>query len=168
MRGLAIIAVFTIGACGDNLREVIVDAAADVPGPACVASFTGNFAEASSTFAACAKLDLDTETLELAVPSSTLGTSFQITIALGPSPSVGVYSSETTTTWRAIASEDVGGPECIYLASDATLPRGSFTLTLDQLEATSADGTLDLLMYVLTPPFTDCGPQLTEILALRF
>ncbi len=162
----AIAALVAIAACGNG--DAVGDAAADGTEPACMASFTGNFTE-TSLITACAQVEPDA-VLAIVVPSTMLGTSFKIAIDLGAAPAAAAYSSETVATWSATASEPVGGPDCIYLASNTTTPRGSFALSLDHIDVASgaAHGTLEVTMYVLTPPFTSCGSQMTEMLALRF
>lgn len=151
--------VVLLAACGSS-PVAAVDAV--VPPPPCTGTFTGNFTE-TATMADCAMQSASM--LQLAIPSATLATSFQIAIDLGPSPSTGTYSSETVGAWSASAAAKIGNAQCVYAAGNAAVPSGSFSLTLDDL---APHGKLDLLVYVLMPPFTNCGPQMTEAIALTF
>src|ERR1700690_3131355 len=148
-----------LAACGST--PVAIDGAAVIP-PPCTGAFTGNFTE-TATMADCAMQSASM--LQLAMPSATLATTFQIAIDLGPSPSTGTYSSETVGAWSPSASAKVGNAQCVYAAGNAAVPSGSFSLTLDDL---APHGKLDMGVYVLMPPFTSCGPQMTETIALRF
>ncbi len=167
MRALVLIA---LAACGDNAGKPV-----DAPGPdaatGCTATFTGNFAE-TGVFATCAMVaaGMPDATLTFTVPTVTLGTSFAVTIDLGPAPSAGEYSSETVATWSARAVERVGDGPCLYNAGNTAVPHGSFDLELDALDVASntSHGMLALTVYVLAFPSIACGTGDTEMLALRF
>jgi hypothetical protein len=62
---------------------------------------------------------------------------------------------------------------CLYHAGAATVPPSTFTLELDTLDAIDAvdahaHGKLDLMLYVLSRPYTYCGEANIERLALTF
>lgn len=61
--------------------------------------------------------------------------SLDISIALGPSPSAGSYSSEGSLAWSAAG---LTAANCVYSAGSESVPVGSFQLTLSSLEI--ADG----------------------------
>src|SRR5262249_9171691 len=134
----------------------------------CGVELTGNFTESSSSPAACPTLapdDTGHQVLKFSVPSTTLATSFAITIDLGPTPSAGNYSSETLTAWNALAIEEVGSGECIFRPGAPAVPTGSFTLALD---STAPHGTVRILNYVLALLGTNCGAGDTETLQVGF
>jgi hypothetical protein len=58
-----------------------------------------------------------------------------VAIALGASPTVGDYSSETVHEWSAFG---VARPGCEYVAGSQSVPRGRFKLTLSALEIVDA------------------------------
>src|SRR5262249_43455236 len=116
---------------------------------ACSVELTGNFSESARSAAACPTLVPDAnnhQILTFSVPSTTLATSFAITLDLGAAPTPGTYSSETVTTWSALAIEEIGNGECIFQAGATAVPTGSFTLALD---STAPHGTVRILHYVL-------------------
>jgi hypothetical protein len=157
---LAPVLAVVLGACKTE-APAMVDAVAVAP--PCTGAFTGNFT-ATATMADCATQAAGV--LQLAMPSTTLATTFQIAIDLGATPSTGMYAPGIVATWSASASATVGNAQCVYSAGNAAVPSGSFSLTVDDAEA--PHGKLDLLLYVLMPPFTDCGPQMTESMTLTF
>jgi hypothetical protein len=112
--------------------------------------------------------------LDFLVPSEALGTKLGVRIDLGPAPTLGSYSSETTAIWSAIAirSVPVHGA-CVYTAGSTSIPNGSFTLDVHAFETLTAHGALVLTMFVLPRTTeqgvqTDCGPGTTENLDLHF
>jgi len=54
-----------------------------------------------------------------------------VSIVLGPSPSVGSYSSQTSSQWSAVGITD---SRCQYVAGSESVPPGSFRLSLSSLE----------------------------------
>ena len=153
-----------LAACGGSSHPPDVDA----PPGSCHVDLSGNFTESSDTTDACPKLAPDDAghlILSATVASTTLGTSFDISVDLGPTPAAGLYSSETVATWNALAIQEKGQGECIFQAGATAVPRGSFTLTLDD---TTPHGTLRILHYVLALLGTNCGPGDIETLELRF
>ena len=123
-----------LAACGDNLAAPI-DAA---PIATCAATFTGNFAEVSSTTDNCpvfrsGGLVATDLSLDVEIAVAAVGTSIGITIDLGAAPTPGVFSSETTDAWSALAVAHVASGACIYNAGTTAIPVGSFVLTLDSL-----------------------------------
>jgi hypothetical protein len=158
-------ALLALAACGGSSHPPEGDA----PPRNCQVDLSGNFTESSDSINACPTVGTD-ETghhpLQATIASSTLGTSFDITVDLGPTPAVGLYSSETVATWNALAIQEKGQGECIFQAGATAVPTGSFTLTLD--DASALHGTLRILLYVLALLGTNCGPGDTEMLELRF
>ena len=157
-------ALVALAACGGSPPP-----AADAPPGSCHVDLSGNFSESADSTAACPALapdDSGHQILTATIDSTTLGTSFDISVDLGPTPALGLYSSETVPTWNALAIQERGQGECIFQAGATAVPRGSFTLTLD--DATAPHGTLRILHYVLALLGTNCGPGDTEMLELRF
>jgi len=157
-------ALVALAACGGSSQPP----AADAPPGSCHVDLSGNFTESSDTTAACPTLapdDSGHQILAATIASTTLGTSFDITVDLGPTPAIGLYSSETVAAWNALAIQEHGQGECIFQAGATAVPTGSFTLTLDD---TAPHGTLRILHYVLALLGTNCGPGDIETLELRF
>ena len=162
-------------ACGDNLA-----APADATAATCTATFTGNFDETSASAADCPTIQpgglvAADVALDVEIAIATIGTSIGITIDLGPDPTPGTYSSETTTQWSALAVGRVATGACIYSAGGTSVPAGNFTLALDGIDAdrSAGHGTLDVLQYVLrnVDPQgheSECGPGDTVHLELVF
>jgi len=169
-----VLVICALAACGDN--ALAPDAASPAPdatladasiAPPCVATFSDNFAETWTGPARCATLataDGHT-TLGFSIPSQSIDAPFAIEIDLGRAPGPGTYSAQTLTTpWHADGLQQLGLTSCLYHAGTASVPPGSFTMTLDALDP-DAHGTLDLVLYVLARPFTYCGE--TNVLRLR-
>ena len=89
-------------------------------------------------------------------------------IDLGATPTPGELSSDTITTWdvEALSSSS----SCAFTAGGASVPTGSFALSLDSVDTTKgiAHGTLHVVTYVHAPPATDCGPGEIENVTLVF
>ncbi len=169
-------------ACGDNHGVRSTDATMDASsgGGGCTAILTGNVAETTTSFEVCPQLQPGVgkssghTMIDFVVPSSILGP-LAVRIDLGATAMPGLYSTETTRTWSAIAVENVPvRGSCIFTAGDESVPMGYFALNLDAIEgASTAHGSLALAMAVL--PFasdqgdqSDCGSNTTEALAVRF
>lgn len=151
------------------------DAALDAPPPparACMATYAGNFAETDTFAANCASVAAGSgaTALGVAVPALALGSDIAIQIALADPPALGAYSSESTATWSAMATEILGTSRCYYTAGDAAVPPGSFTMTLSSVDlaAGSAHGELAMTLAVLPGAETDCGSDNAELLSLVF
>jgi hypothetical protein len=166
-----------LAACGDNLAAPVPDAGpiADARFTGCAAIFHGNFEEAARTHGACATVTLGPDdgvvTLALDLPVTAIATSLAITIALGPAPGPGDYTSETVTHWSATAIQRLANDGvCVYSAGDAVVPRGRFALTLDRIDAATgtAHGSLVLDQRVLQWPGTDCGDRDDETATITF
>lgn len=151
-----------LAACGDNTHET---AAVDAPAvPACSASFTGEFREASSSTADCP--NLVNAALDFAMPVATLGGSvLAIEIDL-PSPQPGSFSSETIDSWSGSVFEAETNGGCLYRAGNAATPQGSFTLALDSVAP--LHGSLTMSLAILTLPGSVCGQIDTEIVTSKF
>ena len=159
------------GACGDNRAPAATPDAGPVP---CVAHFSGNFAE-TSTSAACATIASGSAappqaSLSLSIPSTTLGGPVAVTIDLGSAPAPGDFAPESVPSWSARAFENVGMGACVYLAGNTAIPQGNFALSLAEVDANAgtAHGTLVLDQSVLAFPGTDCGAVDTERTAVSF
>ncbi len=160
-----------LAACGGN-EIASVDAGPPGPPvePACVAAFSQNFAEAWTGPANCAGVDTSGghTTLQLAIPSRTLGVPFAISIDLGEAPTPGTYTAQNLVTpWSASALQEFDMTSCLYHAGTAAVPPGNFTLVLDKIDA-HAHGKLDVVLYVLARPYTYCGETNIEHLAVTF
>jgi hypothetical protein len=158
-----------LAACGDSHAA---SDAADQAQP-CLAAFTGNFPEQSTLDANCPALATDMtgdRLLTFDLPSAMLGTSLAISIDLGAAPTPGTFSSETITTWNALAIQKVGAGDCAFSAGSSAVPTGSFTLAIDTIDATggTAHGTLTILAYVLALLGTDGGAGDTETIQVMF
>jgi hypothetical protein len=168
-----LLAIAIVAGCGDNIH---------VDDPAltgeCIATFTGNFAESSTSPDSCAKLapmmpaSEDDVILSFTIPSTTLGGPDGLTFVLGPSPVPGHYTHSSIPSWSAIAIRTVATGGCVYSAGDSAVPSGNFTLTIDSIDASGdnsvAHGNLQLVQYVLAIMGTDCGAGNTETLDLAF
>ena len=152
-------------ACGDN-RPTLADAA----GEPCAAAFSENFAETSSAPANCPTVETADghTTLRFAIPSKTIGADFAIAIDLGEAPSPGLYTAQSLATpWSADALHEFEMTSCLYHAGTAAVPPGTFQLSLDAVDP-GAHGVLDVVLYVLSRPYTYCGETNTEHLAVTF
>lgn len=106
----------------------------------CTVQLTGNLSS-SLTLPSCGGLSLSPSEagsgdVALDFHFTTQGLpSLDISIALGPSPSAGSYSSETSGEWSAVG---LAGSQCRYSAGSESVPRGSFKLTLSTIEIADA------------------------------
>lgn len=162
MTARAALAILALGACGDNAAPR--DAGAPDASDACTATFSGNFAEMSSG-QLCATLAED-GTLAVAVPSMTLSPPLKLTVDLGASPSRGHYSSDAVASWSARGVQAIGNGVCVYNAGSQAVPTGELELDLEAIQP--VHGTLQLTLYVLAFPGTDCGVADTESVVVRF
>lgn len=160
-----------LAACGGSETTALDAGPPDGPvEPACAAAFSQNFAEAWAGPANCMGVDPSGghTTLQLAIPSRTLGASFAISIDLGEAPTPGTYTAQNLVTpWSASALHEFDMTSCLYHAGTAAVPPGNFTLVLDAIDA-HAHGKLDVVLYVLARPYTYCGETNTEHLAVTF
>ena len=138
-------------------------------GGGCVVDVTGNLAD-HAELASCATVSQDDAgafTLEVAAATPSLS-SLSASIDLGAAPGASVLSSNTVASWSASAV--AGSSSCAFEAGSSSVPGGSFTLTLDSIDAAkgTAHGTLSIVAYVHAPPSTDCGFEDAESLSIRF
>ena len=147
----------------------------------CVATFSGNFDDVVEA-ASCGTLAADSAadggadvSLTFTLDSAVQGAPTHIDIDLGPSPSVGTFSSETVSSWSVLG---INTSDCQFSAGSASVPMGSFSLTLTALAApleakepaqpVGPHGTLTVTQYVQAPPTVDCGAGDTEQIDLDF
>ena len=155
-----------LAACGDG-GGAPGDAGAD---PACGAVFSENFAETWTGLPGCADLAQSDghSTLRMSIPSQTLAASLDIAIDLGAAPAPGTYTSESLATpWSADALHEFEMTSCLYHAGAESVPPGTFQLVLDAVDP-RAHGTLDVMLYVLSRPYTYCGETNIERVAITF
>jgi|HubBroStandDraft_5_1064220.scaffolds.fasta_scaffold628345_2 hypothetical protein len=175
MRSLAHL-VIVLAACGDNAAVHPDAPPLDAPKPdapfSCSATFTGNFSETDALPGSCAMVSSSTSgtTLAFAVPAQALGSDVAIQILLGDPPVAGQYSSESVSSWSAMATEIEGTSRCFYVAGATAVPPGDFTLMLDAIDAVAgtAHGQLMLELAVLPGAENNCGTDNAEMLALAF
>jgi hypothetical protein len=175
--------LIALAACGDNVQPASPDAArmADsAPAGACRATLTGNVTELLTSDALCPRLmpatTMGHTLMRFVVASHVMAANMGINIDLGAQPAAGVYSSETTAVWSALAIETapVNGA-CVFTAGSSSVPAGSFELGLAAIDlgASTAHGQLSLLMFVLPRTTeqgvqTDCGAGTTESVTITF
>jgi len=175
----------------------VVDAGAGAPG--CHATFSGDYADTAFIDGGCALLvpapvgDGGTAfpecsplapgvpsgagadggpdwILQFQLPSSVVQATTTIQIDLGPTPSVGTFSTNTIPTWCAVAITPVG---CEFSSGSESSSVGGFTLTLSALTglesgAAIAHGSLEVQQYVEAPSATICGSSNEEHIHLDF
>ena len=156
-----------------RVAVVLLALAACSPGDAappdattCVATFGDNFADTTSSPAACATVTGGT--LTFAIDSQALGSTLAIAIELGAAPAIGTYSSETIATWSTAAARSIDDGGCVYTAGDQVIPHGSFTLSLAAIDAGTAHGTLEVIQAVHALQGTDCGASDRETVDVVF
>lgn len=163
-----------LAACGDN--HAAPDAAVgNSPEPPCTAVFSENFTETWAGPVNCATVDTAGDdghtTLRFAIPSRAIDAQFAISIDLGEAPAPGTYTAQNLATpWSADGLHEFEMTSCLYHAGAATVPPSTFTLALDAIDAIAAHahGKLDVMLYVLSRPYTYCGETNIERLALTF
>lgn len=168
------VAAAAAGACGGS-SSAALDASVDgaAAAPACTATFREDFAETWAGPANCAGIDTSDghTTLRFTIPSQTIAAPFEISIDLGAAGSPGTYTARSLATpWNANALHEFDGTSCLFHAGTAAVPPGTFRLVLDELDPVGAraHGSLEVTLYVLARPYTDCGPSNIERLAVRF
>lgn len=166
-RRAALLVSLVCAACGDN-RAPLDDATL---GP-CSALFTGSYRETIASAGACPTLSSAAGSsdvlLGFTLDSQLLGAQVMISFDLGPTPTVGSYSSETVASWVAVGAQSIGNGACVYSAGDQIVPTGSFTLALTSLSANTAHGNGTITEYVHADDGTNCGPADTEMVQLVF
>ena len=92
----------------------------------------------------------------------------KVAINLGPTPTPSELSSDTLTTWEVEGLSATSS--CTFIAGNASVPTGSFALSLDSIDTTTGTvhGTLHVVAYVHPPPSTDCGHGDIENIDLVF
>lgn len=149
--------------CGDNIApHAIADAPPPVP---CTARLTGNVT-ATWTGPTCASLA--GAQLTFAIPAAPFDAPMTVTLELAPTAAAGTYSSDTVSTWSALASRTLDFVTCHFRAGGDVVPHGDFELTLDDASPGAPHGALTVTLYVLDPPLTDCGAGPLEHAAIRF
>lgn len=136
---------------------------------ACTLDYSGNF-DASVSATACASSGKTGagDYLLLVDTTSASGGRLQVSIDLGAKPTEATFTSDAVTSWTAI-DLGYGGANCVFSAGGASVPAGSFTLTLDAVpDAGAPHGELTLVMYVQAPPGVDCGPRDQEDVHVAF
>lgn len=162
-RASSYLALLAVAACGDNqAARVPVDAS---PPPPCTARLSGNVTT-TWTGPTCASLAGDR--LSFAIPAAPFDQPMAIALELAPAPAAGTYSSDTVSTWSALASRTLDFVTCHYRAGGDVIPHGDFALTLADASPAAPHGTLTVTLYVLDPPLTDCGSGALEDVAITF
>jgi len=138
LRALLILSLARLSGCSQSQPALPAPAPAATGSSNCALQLSGNLSD-SLALPSCGELNLSPSTagdfeLDFHFPSQGLQ-SLDISIALGPSPSPGSYSSETSSEWSAIG---LTSSQCPYSAGSDSVPRGSFKLTLSAIEI--ADG----------------------------
>jgi len=143
------------------------------PAAACTATWTGNVTDTADSTDACATVapgasrGPDDATLTVDVPSSLLASPLAVSIDLGDAAAPGTFSSETVPVWSALGLRISGSGGCAYVAGDAAVPTGSFTLDVSAVSP-AAHGTLSLVGYVQAMPGTSCGAGDNEMISVMF
>jgi hypothetical protein len=106
----------------------------------CTVQLTGN-TSGSQALPNCGDLSIsrsDDGTLNVVLGfhfSTTKLQTLDVSIVLGSSPSVGSYSSRTSSKWSVVGTTS---SQCQYVAGSESVPRGSFQLTLSSIEIVDA------------------------------
>lgn len=148
------------------------------PAPsACRADYRGNIEGSLAGPGACAHFAQSTspflpgDWILSFDPPAPGGVTLDLQIDVGGAPASGRWSPANTTHWRAIGTSAI--PGCRFAASDASVPSGSFALTITSIERqggepVSAHGTLHVDGNVQAQERTDCGPGDRESIDLSF
>ena len=179
---MRVVVLAALAACGGNPVIPQPDAACGDGGcvVSCTAVLTGNVDETVASQTTCPMLlpgsgNSEGHTMiDFVIPSRMLATDLAVRIDLGALPTLGAYTSETTAIWSALAIQPKPARgTCIFNAGNLADPEGSFALDVNALTTATADGCLDVTMFVLpytdeTGNQTDCGSVTTETLQLTF
>ncbi|HTA93146.1 MAG TPA: hypothetical protein VK745_26390 [Polyangiaceae bacterium] len=130
---LLLLSAVDLGGCSDKTHGSSSSVAP------CSVQFSGN-TSSSVTEPSCSALSV---TEDAGMPDYSLNfqvrtpqvPSFGIAIDLGPAPSPGAFSSETTSNWSVTGST---ATSCAFLAGSAAARVGSFTLTITSLALSGA------------------------------
>ena len=173
--------LIALAACGgDNNHSADAGSSCADAGPACGSAcpvtFTGNLDASSSSPANCAQVGPGSgsasadSVLGFQLAGSGLDAPLAVSIDIGPSPSPGTYSSETSANWSALGSRSAAMGECIYSAGALGVPTGSFTMTLAAIDPVggTAHGELRIVQYVQAQETVDCGSGDNEIVDVQF
>lgn len=151
---------------------------ADAPAatPTCSAWFSGNVSDAVTVTGSCggvaraADAGVDGGYVLSLRTSSSRVPRLTVDIDLGPRPTTGSFSSETTPTWSAVGSLGLDASDCGLSAGSGAVPMGSFRLTLASVDLArgTAHGTLDLTLRVHASVAADCGVSDLEGVEIAF
>ena len=138
---LAMLGLMSLAGCSQPSSPPPVDSP-DAPSSSgnCTVHLTGNLS-GSLTLPSCGDLSLspsDDYAAEVVLGFHFSSTSLQtldVAIALGPSPTVGSYSSQGSSEWSVVGTT---GSQCQFVAGSEAVPRGSFKLTLSSVEIVDA------------------------------
>jgi len=138
-------------------------------GPACLATFSGDFTDESDLEQSCASLTHPTDGgsdwyLQVQVPSAVLQTQTMFSADLGSAPEAGDFEPESVSWWNALAL--TGG--CEFVTGSDGAPGGNFQLQLDSLTPEELHGHLQVQLFVEATPGTECGPSNEESLDVKF
>jgi hypothetical protein len=156
MRAVGIV-LLAEAACGEPAAV-----APDATLAACVASWSGNFTEATTLARPCASIT--GARLALDVPSTILDAPLAVTIDLGAA-AAGTYTAATVAGWHAEATRALGPARCLIVAGADTAHHGGVTLAL----SAAGHGTLVLDAPVLAVGTSVwCGDPLVAHVEVAF
>ena len=142
---------------------VLACACSTTPAPQpvpCTAHFAGDVDDTGKG-TSCGETQGDAGSVFAAHASGAAIAALDVSIALPASS--GDFSSEAqSTTWSASAT--FGDAGCAFVGGSASVPSGSYTLSIDA----SGHGTLTMVLEVQSPAATDCGPRDVENVELTF
>jgi hypothetical protein len=160
----ALLLVASLSACGAAV-EPVVDS-----GVPCVATFSGNFEDQSTSSYSCPRVSAVTGgwafTAKVAAPSA--GSTLTVSIPLGTTVGASSWTSaDPKGEWQATAARD---PGCVYVAGTHATPTGGFSLQLSSVDLATGvvHGRLELEQSLHALPAFACGPGDAESVVLTF
>lgn len=160
---LGLLAVLGV-ACGAATTPT-VDA-----GVACVATFSGNFDEVSTSTYDCPRVEAVDGGWAFSARVSAPLTASTLTVHIPLGSTIGATSwtsADPVGDWEARSARD---PGCVFVAGTQATPTGGFSLTLTAVDlATGAvHGWFDVEQSLHAVPAFNCGPGDSETLHLTF
>ena len=159
-----VLAMAVVG-CGASV-DPVVDSGV-VP---CVATFSGNYVDQSTSAYSCPHFSEGSSgwVFRAKVTAPTAGSTLNVSIPLGTTVGARSWTSaDPRGDWEATSSRD---PGCVYVAGTQATPTGGFTLTLTWVEVTTgaAHGRLEVEQSLHALPAFSCGPGDSESVVLTF